>query len=65
MSKKYEYIPTDTLTIDGRTLTRIRALRDIGLSGLWAKAGDLGGYKMNHSLGHLLDYCGPLTDSLK
>jgi len=41
MGKKYELLKNDTVTtLDGRTLYRIRALRDLGPF----KAGDVGGY---------------------
>jgi len=40
LQKKYELLPNDTIEHDGRTLYRIRALRDFDT----VKAGDLGGY---------------------
>ena len=42
MNTKFEFVPGDTATIAGVTLTRIRALRDIPEANV--KAGDLGGY---------------------
>lgn len=42
MNTKFEFVPGDTATIAGITLTRIRALRDIPEENV--KAGDLGGY---------------------
>lgn len=41
-SKKYEFSKTEVKIIKGRTLHRIRALRDIALFGV--KVGDLGGF---------------------
>ena len=40
MDKKYELLQDDTITVDGNTLYRIRALRDFGN----VKAGEVGGY---------------------
>ena len=40
MEKKYELLKDDTIEVKGKTLYRIRALRDFGK----IKAGDLGGY---------------------
>ena len=40
MEKKYELLEDDTIRFEGRTLHRIRALRNFGK----VKAGDLGGY---------------------
>lgn len=42
MSKKYEFVEGDTLTLGTSTLIRIRAVRDIPWHGV--KAGDRGGY---------------------
>ena len=42
MNMKFELIPSDTIEVDGVTLRRIRALRDIPEFNV--KIGDLGGY---------------------
>ena len=42
-AKKYEMLEDNTITVDGKTLYRIRALKDTGLFGR-IYAGDLGGY---------------------
>ena len=40
MDKKYELLKDDTIEVEGRTLHRIRLLKDLG----HVKAGTLGGY---------------------
>lgn len=40
MEKKYELLTNKTIQVDGHTLYRIRALRDVGI----VKAGSIGGY---------------------
>lgn len=40
MEKKYELLTDKTIQVDGHTLYRIRALRDVGI----VKAGSIGGY---------------------
>lgn len=47
--KKYELVQDDTIQLDGKTLYRIRAIRDFGK----VKKGDLGGYvEGEHNLSH-------------
>lgn len=49
MEEKYKLMPADTVQMDGRTLCRIRALRDFGD----VKAGDWGGFvESENNLSH-------------
>lgn len=49
---KYELVHTDTIQLDGRTLYRIRAIRDFGYD-REIKKGDLGGYvESEYNLSH-------------
>lgn len=49
MSNKYELIPTQLRTLDGKPLFQVRALRSFG----GVRAGDLGGYvEGEHNLSH-------------
>ena|SRR5690625_5086236 len=52
MEKKYELLTDQTIQVDGRTLYRIRALRDVGM----VKAGSIGGYvESEDNLSHFDD----------
>lgn len=52
MEKKYELLTDKTIELKGRTLYRIRALRDVGL----VKAGSIGGYvESENNLSHFDD----------
>lgn len=42
MNKHFEFVPEDTIDIDGHKLTRIRALVDLPMQ--FVRSGDLGGY---------------------
>ena len=50
MDKKYELVKEDSIEFNGRTLFRIRALKDFQtIHGLTVKVGDLGGYVQNEN----------------
>ena len=64
MEKKYELVKEDSIEVEGRTLYRIRALREFGdlENGVYyVDQGDLGGYIQKKRIFLMKDIAGCLT----
>lgn len=59
MEKKYELLTNKTIQVDGHTLYRIRALRDVGI----VKAGSIGGYVESEDNLSQFDNCWVYNDA--